>query len=88
MLRITRGPSNHRQVTLNLEGRLISDWVALLERECIQALDGGDRVQLDFSEVSRIDSKGADAVRQLASRGVRIVNCPDVIKDVLDDGQD
>ena len=86
MLRITRrGEGGPDPLTLDLEGRLVEDWVPVLEQECLTVLARGGSVEVDFSEVSRIDARGADAVRRLASRGVRIVNCPEVIRDVLRD---
>jgi hypothetical protein len=38
MLRITRMAESPSHVTLKLEGRIVSDWVSVVERECLAVL--------------------------------------------------
>ena len=59
MLRITtidNGPTT----TLRLEGRLVGDWVAELERCCIsiKTADPTRKLEIDMSDVEFIDEKG------------------------------
>ena len=83
MLRITRKDANGSGVTLGLEGRIVTDWVALLEVECSKWLARGHQVQLDFSGVSYVDCGGVERLRYLRCRGVKFVNCNDVIRTLL-----
>ncbi len=59
MLRITtidNGPTT----TFRLEGRLVGDWVAELERCCIsiKTADPTRKLEIDMSDVEFIDEKG------------------------------
>ncbi len=75
------------EVTLELEGRVAADWVPLLEKECRRSLDARQGVRLDFSHVTYVDPTGAELVRRLVGEGVRIVNCPEAIRDLLGGGR-
>ncbi|MSS71126.1 MAG: hypothetical protein EXS64_06530 [Candidatus Latescibacteria bacterium] len=81
MLRITQigeSPS-----TLKVEGRIISDWAAVLEDESRKLIEAKQAVVLDFSNVSFIDRQGVATVRRLKAGDVRIINCSPLIEDML-----
>ncbi len=86
MLRITKVAESPSQITFKLEGKIVSDWVALLERECLAALQGQRRVFLDFAAVTFISSHGVWMLKHLASEDLLLVNCSAFIEDLLQVG--
>jgi len=86
MLRITKVAEDSTTVTMKLEGKLASDWVSLLEGECLTCLKDNRKVLLDFSEVTFVDSRGAEVVKKLAGEGIKIVDCCELIKELLEGG--
>ncbi len=83
MLRITKVAENQAQVILQVEGQIVSYWVAELERETNRLLKGNRKVVLDFAEVSFIGPQGTEMLKRLSIEDVEIINCSDVIKDLL-----
>lgn len=84
MLRITSVLNGDRSlVNLRLEGDVIAHWVPALEQEIAQWLQMGRRVVLDFSDVRRVDGRGAAMLKSMAGADVEIVNCPPLIRDSL-----
>ena len=83
MLRITKVAENQAQVTLQVEGQIVSLWVAELERETKRLLEGNRKVVLDFAEVSFIGPQGAEMLKNLSIEDVEIINCSDLIKALL-----
>ena len=86
MLRITKVAEHPSLVTFKLEGRIVSEWVALLERECLTALQEKQRVVLDCSEVTFISRQGVRMLKQIASPNLRMVNCSALLEDLLQGG--
>ena len=86
MLRITKVAEDSSTVTMKLEGKLASDWVPLLEGECLTCLKGKRKVLLDFSEVTFVDGRGAEMVNKLAGKGIKVVDCDELIKELLEGG--
>ena len=89
MLRIRQVVDSGTETTLLVEGRIVSEWVELLERECGQLrLDPRRRLGLDLTAVTFIDALGVSALRRLVADGVAIVHAPDFIDALLrDDGE-
>ena len=83
MLRITHQRQPSGAVTLGLAGRVVTEWVAVLDDECRRSLGEGPGVALDFSEVTYVDNLGVTVIRELLDHGARIVNCPDTISGLL-----
>ncbi len=71
-LRITGENGPHRVKTLRLEGRVVGEWVALLERECARALRSRRPLKIDLAGVSFIDRAGVEALVRLSRAGVAI----------------
>ena len=82
MLRISRSASPPL-VTLRVEGRVVAEWVPVLERECWLALQESEHVQLDLSAVTFVDGRGVAALRQIGAKDLEIVNCPEFIVELL-----
>lgn len=84
MLRITEAAGTERAVTLRLEGRLVADWVAVLEAECRPRLETGETVRLDLTDVVSTDGDGLRALRALRARGVTLLDTPPFLTGRLD----
>ncbi|MEE8256320.1 MAG: hypothetical protein V3R60_00385 [Acidobacteriota bacterium] len=76
MLRITRVAEVPSTVTLKLEGRIATDWVFLLKRECLRSLHDKQKVTLDFSEGTFIDGRGAEMLKRIESGTSRSSTAP------------
>ena len=71
------------ETTLSVEGRIVSEWVPVLEHECQQALRDTPRVQLDLAAVTFIDARGVQVLRRLVTEGVAVINCREFIDALL-----
>jgi len=83
MLRITQESEIPSEITLRLEGRLVTAWVGELERECLAWLAQGNRVLLDFSDVTFVDYQGAAMLKKLLTHNVEVINASPVILELL-----
>lgn len=83
MLRITEISEIADSVTLKVEGRIVSEWVTVLEQECLKWLRAKPEVLLDFSEVTFIDHNGVAMLKRIASANLRLINCPALIHEML-----
>lgn len=83
MLRISRAAESPSLATLRVEGRVVADWVPVLERECWLALEENLRVRVDLSAVTFVDGRGVAALRQLGAKDLEIINCPEFIGELL-----
>lgn len=84
MLRITKMAENNSSVTLKPEGRIVSDWVPILEANISRYLQEKGRLLLDFSEVRFIDEQGVKMLKKVTANGVEILNCPAFIEALID----
>ena len=87
MLRITKVAKDPSIVTLKLEGKLASDWVTLLEKECQSGLNDNREVVLDFSDVTFVDDHGVQVLKKLASKQFKIVSCSEFVTHLLKKGE-
>ncbi len=83
MLRITTTDERPRTVSFKVEGRIVSGWIAELDRECRKFLDRGKRVLMDFSAVTFVDGEAVAMLKPLLREDVGIVNCSALIKSLL-----
>ena len=83
MLRISRASESSPLATLRVEGRIVAEWVPVLERECWLALQENGHVQLDLSAVTFVDGRGLAALRRLGANALEIINCPEFIGELL-----
>ena len=84
MLRITKVDESPSQITMKLEGKLASDWVPLLESECLRCLQEKREVLLDFSDLTFIDGRGVELLGRMAAENIKVVDCSAFIKDLLE----
>ena len=71
-LRITRQRGSRYRANLRLEGRLVAEWAALLERECLDLLLSRGAVSLDLAGVVFVDRAGVDVLGRISHMGVEI----------------
>ena len=71
-LRITRERGSRFRANLRLEGRVVAEWAALLERECLGLLLSRGAVRLDLAGVVFVDRAGVEVLRRLSHMGVEI----------------
>ena len=83
MLRISRSAASPSLATLLVEGRVVAEWVPVLERECWLALQESGDVRLDLSAVTFVDGRGLAALRRLGANALEIINCPEFIGELL-----
>ena len=83
MLRITEISESADSATLKIEGRIVSEWVTVLEQECLKWLRAKPAVLLDFSEVTFIEHNGVAMLKRIASLSLRLINCSALIAELL-----
>jgi ABC-type transporter Mla MlaB component len=83
LLRISRVVDRSSWTTLRVEGRIVAEWVSVLERECQLALQEKRPVRLDLSGVTFIDCRGVAALRQFDGNDLEIINCAEFIRELL-----
>ncbi|MFQ5797828.1 MAG: STAS domain-containing protein [Bacteroidota bacterium] len=83
MIRITRVDESPLQVTLKVEGQIVSDSIPVLKHECLASKQRNQGVVLDFSDVTCIDSLGVKMLKKIRSENLQIVNCSNLIDDCL-----
>jgi ABC-type transporter Mla MlaB component len=83
VLRISRAAASPSVATLRVEGRVVAEWVPVLERECWLALQENGHVRLDLSAVTFVDGRGVAALRRLGAKDLEIINCPEFIGELL-----
>lgn len=75
VLRITKVAENHLLATIKLEGKVASDWVSLLERECLGVLQEKRNVVLDLYDVTFVDRGGVEMLGRMTAKGIHVINC-------------
>ena len=83
-LRITREGGSRSRATLKLEGKVVAEWAALLERECFEFLQSRRLVVLDLAGVTFVDRTGIQTVERLSQAGVEIRCRPGAVASVLE----
>jgi ABC-type transporter Mla MlaB component len=71
-LRITREEGSRSRALLRLEGSVVAEWAALLERECLGILRSRGAVSLDLTGVNFVDRAGVEVLERLSRAGVEI----------------
>ena len=86
MLRISKLCENPSGLRLKLEGRIVSEWVSILEEQILECLKKTQKVLLDFSELRFVDKHGVEMLRRMPSEKIEIINCPGFIRELLKEG--
>ncbi len=71
-------------VELELQGEIAAEWVPVLEAECRRWEASRREIRLDFSGVTHLDQEGVKLVRRLREEGALVVNCSDLMLEMLD----
>ncbi|HEX3248057.1 MAG TPA: hypothetical protein VHS05_01415 [Pyrinomonadaceae bacterium] len=83
MLKITRTVLSEKEITLQLDGRVTGQWVALLKDTAESVLRDGNSLNVDLTNISFIDCEGVALIRNLIQRGVRYLNPPLFVADQI-----
>ena len=83
MLRLTRSTHRPGHVVLKAEGRIVGEWVRLLEEECRSLARDQDGLALDLASVSYLDQDAVRLLRSLTADKVSLVNCPPLLEELL-----
>jgi anti-anti-sigma regulatory factor len=83
VLRISRIDQNGAGVCLKVEGRLIGEWVELLESELAEASRLTAMLSLDLAAVDFASAQATEVLRGATARGVRIVGCSPFLSKLL-----
>ncbi len=83
MVRITLNDTAPGMTVVEIEGRIVSEWINVVETECQALLSEKQNVLLDFSGVNFVEEEGVRMIRRLLHKGCRVVNCPAFIQHVL-----
>ncbi|HWQ34961.1 MAG TPA: STAS domain-containing protein [Blastocatellia bacterium] len=83
MLRITENGSTEETTTLRLEGQMIGQGVAEVQKICEQYLAEGRRLVLDLAEMLFVDRSGVALLRELMRREVRLTRCSPFLTEQL-----
>jgi ABC-type transporter Mla MlaB component len=70
MLRLTIPTAESGSSVIVAEGRLVGEWVDLLEAESHRILKTSRRVELDISAVNDVDTRGLVVLRRLRREAV------------------
>jgi hypothetical protein len=81
MLRITRLAPHSQIPQLRVEGRLVGDWVRVLQLEIEQT--EGSPLTLDLSGVEFADQGALALLRELTQRGVELMACSPLLTSLL-----
>lgn len=69
---------------MKVEGKVVSDDVSVLERECLACLEEKKGVLLDLSGVTYVDARGVTMLDRLVSEeNVRVSKCSSFIEQLL-----
>lgn len=83
MLRLTQIPNGSSLPLLRAEGRLMGEWVELLEAECGQLAGGTQPLDLDVGGVIDVDARGLEALRRLQRGPVNLIGCTPILSALL-----
>lgn len=87
MLRITEVGVGTESTTLRVEGRVAGPGVGELRKVAEAFLNGSRRIRLDLSEVTFVDAKGADLLRELMERQVEVQGRSSFAAELLGGGE-
>jgi anti-anti-sigma regulatory factor len=84
MLRITEVSEDDKTVTLRLEGKIVNEWILILERTCLYHSDKKNKtVLLDFSNVTFISEEGVKMLENIKDGRVKVTNGSAFIRSIL-----
>jgi anti-anti-sigma regulatory factor len=84
MLRITV-KNEADSTTVNLEGKLTTNWVPPVMETCTTAAAAGNEVVVNLSEVCAVDRHGRMLLLELHQRGVKLVGSGLVVCGIIEE---
>jgi anti-anti-sigma regulatory factor len=84
VLRITQNEGSDSGAILRLEGRVVAEVAAVLEKECFELLKSRAEVSLDLTGVSFIDLAGIEVLQRLNLAGAEILCTSGAVASVLE----
>jgi len=86
MLRITRVEESATTLHLRLEGRIVGDWVRLLEEELLRSDASRQRIVLELAGVAFANDAALQVLRRALNDGARLLSCAPLISALLGRG--
>ena len=86
MLKITKIQESRSDVLLKLEGKITSEWAALLDGECRSLLRQEKTVYLDCANVDFIDARGVEVLNNFPRTQVNLMSAPGYVTELLQIG--
>jgi anti-anti-sigma regulatory factor len=86
MLKITNIQESGVDVLLRLEGKITEQWASLLDGECRSFIRQKKAVFLDCSNVSFVDGKGVEVLRNFPRTQVTLISAPGYVTELLQIG--
>jgi ABC-type transporter Mla MlaB component len=83
MLMITHSEGSDMTLTLKLEGKLLEPWIGELQTACETFKVPADRVRLDLSTLTFVDSAGARFLDRLIRDGAKVIACSGFVAELL-----
>lgn len=87
MLKVTCVAESDKTVTLKLEGRIVGEWIDVLERECKVCLGQRRKLILDLSAVSFVDDRGVKILKAMQGDWVHLIGCSLFLSELLRRGE-
>jgi len=85
MLKITTIAKDEKTVTLQLEGRIVGQWVHEVRRECEKGLAQSSKVILDLAGVIFVNDQGIKVLKALKEYRVLLVRCSPFLSALLEE---
>ena len=85
MIRITEEDQSATDVTLRIEGRVVTGTAESLERICNSHLHAGRHPHLDLSSVTCVDARGAAALIRMEDSGADMACLSALVRDLLEE---
>ena len=82
-LKITRLSQTGRILTIKLEGEILEPWVSSVRDACAPQGSRSKPVCLDLAAVTYVDAAGAQLLRDLLSKGIKIARCSSFLTQLL-----
>ncbi len=83
MLRIEKVGDDAATVILKLEGRIVAQWVTVLDEECQRVLRRPTPLVLDVAGVTFVDRDGVAMLRKMRNERVQLVNGSVFLRELL-----
>jgi anti-anti-sigma regulatory factor len=84
MLKITRIKTGDDTITLQMEGRIVEQWVDEISSECESICTRWTKIVLDLSGVSFVDDRGVEVLKSITCDRIQLTGCSLFLTELLD----